>query len=112
MTVSVVKIKVMRVGVHQRRMLMLMGVRLDTIPTAGVLMLVILVVAVHVRMGQALVPVGMIVALGDVQPYTDCHQQSRNPEQRPRAFGEQQHGRGGPEERGDRKIGLCYVWCG
>jgi len=74
MAVPVVKIGIMGVGVHQRRVLMRMGVRLDDIPTAGVLMLVMLVVAVHVRMSQALVPVGMIVALGDVQPYTDCHQ--------------------------------------
>ena len=85
----VVKIGVMRVGVHQGRMHVLMGVRFDAIPTAGVFMLVMLVVVVHVGVGQVLMPVRMVMALGDVQPHPDSHQRCCHPQQTPRPLGEE-----------------------
>jgi len=88
MSMPLVKIGVMRVRVHQGGMLVLMAVRLDTIPTAGMLMPVMLVVAVHVGVGQVLMPVRMVMALDDVQPHPDGHQRCCHPEQKARPLGE------------------------
>jgi hypothetical protein len=46
MPVTMVQIGAMRMRVHQGRVLVLMAVRLDTVPAAGVRMLVMLIVAV------------------------------------------------------------------
>ena len=79
-------------GVHQGCVHVLMAVWLDTVPAAGVRMLVMRVVVVLVAVGQLLVPMRMLMAFGHVQPHADGHQCCCGPEQGAWALGEQYDG--------------------
>ena len=76
----VVDVGVMRVAVGDRRMCVLMRMRLAAIPRKIVRVLVVHVVHVAVGVGHGLVGVRMLVALGQVQPYPGGHQRRCQPE--------------------------------
>ena len=73
MTVSVVQIGVMGMGVHNRLVLVVVGMRLRAVPGPIVLVLVVLIVPVCMGMDQPFVAVEMRVALRDVQPDPNRH---------------------------------------
>jgi hypothetical protein len=76
----VVKVRIVRVRMRQRRVVMRMRVWLRTVPGEVMLMLVMRVVAVTVRMVKFLVCMCMPVAFGNVQPHADGHERPRHPE--------------------------------
>jgi hypothetical protein len=80
MPVTVVQIGIMRMRVHQGPVRVLMAARLDTVPAAVVRMLMMLVVAVHVSMGKAPVPMRMFMSFVNVQPHANGHQCCCGPE--------------------------------
>jgi hypothetical protein len=63
-----------RVAVTQRFMPMLVGMRLNAIPSLRVLMLMMRIVHVSVGMLKRLMCVHVHVLLRNVQVYADCHQ--------------------------------------
>lgn len=75
-----VQIGVMRVGMQEGLVLVRMGVGLDTAPLRSMLVLVVLVMAVTVAVGQRFMPMGMIMAFGDMEPDADGHQYGGYPE--------------------------------
>ena len=72
-------IRVMRMAVHERRMGMLVRVRLASIPREAVLVLVVSIMAMGVGMGEQLVNVLVLVHFGQVQPDAGRHQRRRQP---------------------------------
>lgn len=65
-----VNIRVMRVAVHQWPVLVVMGVRLVPVPGEIVLVPVMRIVHMSVAVRQCFVFVAVLLAFGDVQPYT------------------------------------------
>jgi hypothetical protein len=80
MRMPVMNIREMRVRMRDRRMGMLMGVRLVAIPREIVLVLVMRVVPMTMRVVQRGVRVRMLVTFADVQPDTQGHQGRGHPE--------------------------------
>ena len=77
MAVPVVQVGVVRVSMPQPPVLVHMVVRPARLRGTFVRVLVVLVVHVLVRMRDRLVHVVVLVALAQVQPHADAHQQSR-----------------------------------
>jgi hypothetical protein len=73
-TVLVMNVREMCVAVSQRSVLMLVGMRLNAIPSLRVLMLMMLIVHVGVRMPKRLMRVRVHVMLRNMQVYADRHQ--------------------------------------
>ena len=82
MWVSVVEIRVVHVGMAKPRMLMGMGVRLAGQLAPGVLVLMMLVVDVHVVVGEIPVLVLVVMMLGQMKPDAQTHESRRR--QQPR----------------------------
>ncbi|MBS0317242.1 MAG: hypothetical protein JSR49_08965 [Proteobacteria bacterium] len=80
MPVPVVDVGVMRVAVGDRRMCVLMRMRLAAIAREIVRVLVVHVVHVAVRVGNGLVHVRVLVALGQVQSYPGGHERRCQPD--------------------------------
>ena len=78
--VPVVQVGVMRMRMHERCVVVRMGVRFAAIPFEIVRMLMVRVVDMQVRVVHRLVRVGVFVVLGDVQPHTERHERPRDPE--------------------------------
>ena len=84
--VPVMQVGVMRMRVHQRIVPVAMGMRLAAVPVEVVRVTVMRVVQVLVLVLQHLVGMFMRVALREVQPYPEPHQDPGEPEDRVRAF--------------------------
>lgn len=80
MMMLVMDVWVMRMAVGQRHMGVLVGVRFAAVPVEIVRMLMVFVVYVAVRMGDRLMGVQVLVALGQMQPYASAHQRGSQPE--------------------------------
>jgi hypothetical protein len=75
--VGVMEVGVVRVGVHQGRMAMPMGMEFAGRVVGRVLMLVVFVMLVEMGMDHLLVAVFMVMVLSQVQPDTGSHAQGR-----------------------------------
>ena len=73
-TVLMMSVWEMCVVVSQRSVLMVVGMRLNAIPSLRVLMLMMLIVHVGVRMPKRLMRVRVHVMLRNMQVYADRHQ--------------------------------------
>lgn len=73
-------VRVMRMAVGDRRMGVLVGMRLVPVPVEIVRVLMMLVMHVAMGVGDSLVGVQVFVALGEVQPDTGRHQRGSQPE--------------------------------
>ena len=104
MSVPVVDVWVMRVLVRQLFVPMGMHVRFFAIPGEIVLMLVVLVVPVTVRVLQHLVGVLVLVALANVEPYTEGHKRGCCPELRFGHLGPERERNEHSEKRRHRKV--------
>ena len=71
--VPMVQVRVMRMAMHQRTMLVPMGVRFAGRDAGGVLVLVMLVVAVTMLVRQHRMRMLVIVPFGQVQPQSQAH---------------------------------------
>jgi hypothetical protein len=89
---AVVNIGEMRVRVGNRRVLVGMRVRLLTIPLKVVRVLMVFVVPVPMVVVQDLVSVRMFMPLADMQPDSQGHERSRNPERHRRDLGPENKG--------------------
>ena len=89
MPVAMMDVRVVRMAVHQRRMLVEMGVRLRAVPREIVLVLMMSLVHMPVPMSERLVCMFVLVTLGKVQPHTQRHEHGRSPEQRFRRLAQQ-----------------------
>ena len=94
----------MGVTVHERLMNMSMRVRLAPIP---ILVRVLMVLVVHVRMRvlDEFMDVLVLVALGEVQPDAERHEQAGRQQLPRHGVALEQHRDQSAEERRDRKIG-------
>lgn len=77
MWMPVVEVRIVRVGMAQPRMLVRMGVRLAPRLPPRVLMLMMLVVDVHVVVGELPVLVRVVMMLGQVKPDAQTHEGRR-----------------------------------
>ena len=68
MLVPMMQIGEVRMRVHQRLVHVLVAMRLGTIPGESVLMAMVRVVAMRVIMDEAIMNMGVAVALGQMQP--------------------------------------------
>ena len=98
MPVPVVQVGIMGMAVHQRGMLVVVGMRFAAVPGEIVLVPVVLVVHVPVSVGHRLVRVHMGVPFGEMQPEPKRHQQRRHPEPRTRHFVQQHQRRNRTDE--------------
>jgi hypothetical protein len=73
-TVLVINVREMCLAVAQRSVLMLVGMRLNAIPSLRLLMLMMLIVHVGVRMPKRLMRVRVHVLLRNMQVCADCDQ--------------------------------------
>lgn len=89
MAVPVVNIGEVRVRMVHFLVKMRMGMRLLRVNSRRVRVAVMFVVRVLVRMLHRLVMVPMFVALRQVKPNTDAHQNARTHKQRPNGFTKQ-----------------------
>ena len=89
-TVPVMQIRIMRMGVFQRRVDVRMGVRFDAVPCGIVGVLVVIVVRVAMIVFERFMLVCVRMALADVQPHADSHQCAGNPERELGRFAQQQ----------------------
>ena len=80
MVVAMMQVRIVRMGVDHRFMPMRVRMRLYPVPIEIMAMLVVGVMRVTMSVIQALVRVFMLMPLTDVQPDTECHQSSGNPE--------------------------------
>ena len=78
--VLVMDVRVMRMAVGQRRVSVLVGVGLASLPIEVVHMLMVFIVYVAVRVGDRLMGVQVFMALGEMQPYARAHQGGGQPE--------------------------------
>ena len=105
MAVSMVQIRIMRVGMHERRVLMAMGMRFSTVPGFVVFVLMMFVVPVGVIVDQTLVAMNMHMSLSNMQPHPNRHHSRCNPEHATRPLGENNQRHRRTEERCNGKIG-------
>ena len=105
MPVPMMDVREVSVAVVQRRMGMGMAMRFLPVPRQIVDMLVMLFVRVRMAVHHRIVSVGVPMALAQVQPDAQAHQQRRHPERRRRRLTEQQDAQGGADERRGREIG-------
>jgi hypothetical protein len=73
MPMLVMDVGKVRMMVPNRLMLMLVFMRLASVPLLAVLVLMVLIVFMGVQMRQGLMHVHVFVVLGHVQPYPDAH---------------------------------------
>ena len=90
MLMTVVDVGKVRMLVAYRLMHMPMRVRLAAV-IRSMLVLVMCIVDVPVMMGNGLVRVIMLMALGKVKPHADPHQHRRDPKERRRLIAEQRY---------------------
>ena len=109
MWVSVVEIRVVRVGMAKPRMLMGMGVRLAGQLAPGVLVLMMLVVDVHVVVHELPVLVLVFMMLGQMKPDAQGHEGSRHQQRWGEGFPQQHRREHRAEEGREREIraGAC-----
>lgn len=99
MTVPVVEIRKVRMSMHQRLMVMYMQMRFSTVPREIMFVLVMQVMCVSVRMCRRFVRMLVIMTLGQMQPDSDAHEKSGDPESSRERFVECHDGNGGTDER-------------
>ena len=109
MPVAMMNIRIMRVAVHQRRVLVGVAVRFIALRWRIVLMSMMFVVHVAVGVRQRFVRVSVRMALGQMQPYPERHAAARDPEKRTGRFAQQPQREHRANERRDGKIraGAC-----
>jgi len=90
MPVAVMDVRIVRVNVRDRLMHMWVGVRFTAIPREIVRVLVVIIVAMTMLMGERIVCMLVRVALVDVQPDAHRHQGTGQPEGEVWMVGEQQ----------------------
>ena len=95
----------MRMAVRQRRMGVLVGVRFVAVPVEIVRVLVVFIVYVAMRVGDRLMGMQVLVALGQVQSYARAHQDGGCPEHQRSAVAERQDRNCRAHERRRREIG-------
>ena len=78
--VPVVEVRVVRMAVHQRRMVVRMGVRRAAVPVRVVLMLVVHIVDMLVRVFHRVVDVRVQMPFGQVEPDAQGHERGGDPE--------------------------------
>lgn len=66
---AVVQVRIVRVGLHQRFVLVDMGMRFAAVITLWVRMLMVLVVPMGMAVDQPFVTMKMLMPLCDLQPY-------------------------------------------
>ena len=104
MPVAVMDVRVMRVAVHQRPVLVKMGVRLMAVPRKIVFMPVMIVMDMRMTVRKRFVLMSMRMTLGEVQPHTRYHQCRGDPEQQTRRFVKHEQRQARADEGGDRKV--------
>ena len=97
--VPMVNIREMQVLVHQGLVSMPMTVGFLAIPSKVMRMLVVLVMSVLVRVFQRFVGVFMVMPFTQVQPDTQTHQGTGQPEQGRCGFAQKKHRHGRAHER-------------
>ena len=98
--VPMMSIGKMVMPVPERRMPMQVGVSGTSRLRDLVSLLVMLVMFVHVFVLQWLVPMGVRMVLGKMEPHASCHQSARQHQRQGHRVAEQ-HSRRRPEERSD-----------
>jgi hypothetical protein len=108
-TVLVMNVREMCMAVAQRSVLMLMGMRLNAIPSLRMFVLMMRIVHVSMGMLKRLMRVHVRVLLPNVQVYADCHQRSGHPGHAAHRLPVNEDRERGADEGGGRKVsaGSC-----
>ena len=105
MRVAVVQVGVVGMPVHQRLMPVPVAVRFPARIVRPVGVPMVLVVNVPVRVLHELVPMLVLVPLGEMQPEADRHEASRDKQAGRQRLVEQQHGQHGADEGSQGGVG-------
>ena len=105
MLVPMMQIGEVRMRVHQRLVHVLVAMRLGTIPGESVLVAMVRVVAMWVIMDEAIMNMGVAVALGQMQPDAASHQRQRDKERYVGTLAEHRERRHHSDEWRGRKVG-------
>lgn len=105
MAMPMMKVRVVRVMVLERRVRMTVGVNVSGRHASRMFMLVVLVVKVSVLVGKGLMDVVVAVLFGDMQPDAETHERAANRECQSQRLTQDHDRRDGPDERRRREVG-------
>jgi len=89
MLVPVVNVREVRMLVGDRGVPVLMHMRFPSIPVDVMRMLMVIVMPMHVAMRHGLMPVLVLMSLGQMQPHTEGHEHAGQPEPGAHRFAQQ-----------------------
>ena len=101
---TVMNVWIVRVGVREWFVGMLMCMRFRAVPRKGMAVPMVLIVLVAVRVSERLVGMVVFMPFGEVQPHARCHQTRCDPEGEGPRFVEEGYRNSGAYEGGCREV--------